>query len=130
MSILSWPLTKQVQNSGNNSTNIQAKEIKIGITYSEARQIAQDVFEADFYRLSEQAMKEAKARASAFAEQFLSELQKRAPYALSSMLDPDMQFAFHTSQKEYARTGDKDLGQLLVDILVDRAKNDQVHKCV
>lgn len=116
---------KQVQNSGNNSTNIQAKEIKIGITYSEARQIAQDVFEANFYRLSEQAMKEAKARASEFAEQFLSELQKRAPYALSSMLDPDMQFAFYTSQKEYARTGDKDLGQLLVDILVDRAKNNE-----
>ncbi|WP_422448084.1 LPO_1073/Vpar_1526 family protein [Thermoanaerobacterium sp. DL9XJH110] len=118
---------KQVQKSGNNSTNIQANEVKIinGITYSEARQIAEEVFEANFYRLSEQAMQVAKARANEITDYFLSELQKRAPNALSSMLDPDMQFALYTSQREYARTGDKDLGQLLVDILVDRAKNSE-----
>lgn len=118
---------KQVQKSGNNSTNIQANEVKIinGITYTEAKQIAQEVFEANFYRLSEQAAQVAKARANELTDYFLSELQKRAPHALSSMLDPDMQFALYTSQKEYARTGDKDLGQLLVDILVDRAKNNE-----
>lgn len=119
--------TKQVQKSGNNSTNIQANEVKIinGITYTEARQIAQEVFEANFYRLSEQAMQVAKARVNELMDYFLYELQKRAPHALSSVLDPDMQFVLYTSLREYARAGDKDLGQLLVDILVDRAKNNE-----
>ncbi|WP_050749465.1 LPO_1073/Vpar_1526 family protein [Thermoanaerobacter italicus] len=118
---------KQVQKSGNNSTNIQANEVKIinGVTYTEARQIAQEVFEANFYRLSEQAMQLAKARANELMDYFLSELQKRAPHALPSVLDPDMQFVLYTSLREYARAGDKDLGQLLVDILVDRAKNNE-----
>ena len=35
-----------------------------------------------------------------------------------------MQYAIFTAQREYARSGDKQLGDILVDILVDRSKED------
>jgi hypothetical protein len=55
----------------------------------------------------------------------LSKLQKENPAGLDKSHDPDFQYALFTVQKEYARNGDKNLGDLLVDLLVDRSKQEQ-----
>lgn len=55
--------SKQKQKSGDNSYNIQAQSVNVGVTYTEARQISMDVYEANFYRLSETAANKAKDRA-------------------------------------------------------------------
>jgi hypothetical protein len=39
------------------------------------------------------------------------------------MKDPGMQYSLFNAQKEYAKTGDKELADLLEDILVERAQN-------
>lgn len=102
--------------------NLQSQgDIYVGITYSEARQIARDVFEANFYKLSKTALEVARQRADELISTYLEKLAKRNPEALGSTQDPDMQYALFTAQKEYARTGDSDLADILVDILVDRA---------
>ena len=115
-------LTPQEQKSGDSSINLQAGgNISLGITYAEARQIAQDIFNANFVKLSEDAHAIAKQRADELVSDYLRQLEQRNPAAIESTRDPDMQFDLYTSQKEYARSGDKDLGAILVDILVDRA---------
>ena len=38
-------------------------------------------------------------------------------------MDPDFQCSLFTVQKDFVKTGDKDLGDLPVDILVDRSKH-------
>lgn len=111
------------QEGGENSTNLQGQNIVInqGITYQDAKNIALDVFKSNYLELSTKAAETAKQRAEELVDDFLTEVQKRSPESISSMENPGMQYAIFTAQKEYAKTGDKDLSDMLVDILVDRA---------
>jgi len=98
---------------------------KSGLTYSEVRDVALDVFQANFYTLAGVAREIAEVRAVEITEAFLSQLQEEHPAGLEKSNDPDFQYALFTVQREYARNGDKDLGALLVDLLVDRSKCEQ-----
>lgn len=120
-------MSKQVQKGGENSTNIQVEEVNVvqGLTYAEVRQVATDVFKANFYDLAGEAKNIAEARAAQITEDFLAKLQAENPDGFAKAQDPDFQHALFTVQKEHARSGDEDLGSLLVDLLVDRSKQNQ-----
>jgi len=96
-----------------------------GLTYSEVRTVALDVFKANFYELAGVAKEIATDRAKEITEAFLSKLQQENPAGFKKSDDPDFQYELFTVQKEYARNGDKELGDLLVDLLVDRSKQEQ-----
>lgn len=117
----------QKQEGGDSSTNLQGQTIVVhqGISYADAKEIALDVYRANFIQLSQVASDTAKSRAEEITEGFLSKLQKEHPVGFEKANDPDFQYALYTVQKEYARSGDKDLGDLLVDLLVDRSKQQQ-----
>jgi hypothetical protein len=119
----------QSQQVGNGATAIQAgggvTVVNVGVTISEARQIALDVAKATFYELTGKAKDTASFRVEEITDQVIKKLEKDFPAGLQKATDPDFQYALFTVQKEYARTGDKDLGDLLVDLLVDRSKQDQ-----
>lgn len=119
-------MSRQSQKGGDGSTNIQAEDLTIvqGLTYPEVRQVAIDVFRSNFYELAGEAKAIASERAEQVTEDFLKKLQSENPDGFSKAQDPDFQYALFTVQKEYARTGDKDLGDLLVDLLVDRSKQE------
>lgn len=120
-------MSKQVQKGGENSTNIQAEEVNVaqGLSYAEVRQVATDVFKANFYDLAGEAKSIAEDRAEQITEEFLAKLQAENPDGFFKAQDPDFQHALFTVQKEHARSGDDDLGSLLVDLLVDRSKQNQ-----
>lgn len=117
---------KQNQAAGDDSTNMQASSIVVhqGISYSDARDIALDVFKSNFLKLSENAAGEARKRAEEITDEFLAELKERNPDGISELESPGMQHALFVAQKDYARTGDKDLESLLIDILVDRTSTE------
>jgi hypothetical protein len=117
---------KQIQKAGDESTNIQVQQVNItqGLSVSEVRTLALDVFKANFLELSGQAADLARARAEQLTEKFLEELQTQHQQALNQAKDPDFQYALYMAQREYARTGDKELGDLLIDLLVDRTKHE------
>jgi len=119
----------QSQDVGDSATAIQAggsvTVVNIGVTASEARQIALDVAKATFYELTGAAKETASTRVEEITEQVIKKLETDFPEGLQKARDPDFQYALYTVQKEYARNGDKDLGDLLVDLLVDRSKQDQ-----
>lgn len=117
----------RTQKSGNQSTNIQTESLTVnqGISYTDAREIALDVFKANFLQLSEQATVIARSRAEEITDKFLKELEEQHSSGIINAQDPDFQHSLFTVQKEYARTGDKELGDLLVDLLVDRTKHDK-----
>ena len=123
------PSKDQDQHVVGGSTAIQAAgDVNLtieGVSCAEARQIALDVFHANFYNLSNIAKDIARGRAEEITEAFLSKLQKEHPAGLEQANDPDFQYALFNVQKEYARNGDKDLGDLLVDLLVERSKHKQ-----
>lgn len=119
----------QEQNVSDGSTANQAgRDINItntGLTYSEVKDIALDIFRLNFFELAGMAKETAKERAEEITEAFLQRLQAEFPEGLAKSNDPDFQYSLFTVQKEYARNGDKDLGDLLVDLLVDRSKQPQ-----
>lgn len=115
------------QEGGENSINLQGQNVVVnqGITYRDAKDIALDVFNSNFEKLSQKAAEIALQRAEELVGDFLRTMKERSPESINSFEDPGMQHAIFTAQKEYARTGDKDLSDMLVDILVDRAKEQE-----
>jgi hypothetical protein len=112
------------QRGGDASTNVQAGRdlmLHTGVTIEEVREIALGVFHQNFLELRGIAEDVARGRAERITNDFLDALQERAPNALDSASDPDMQRAIFDAQKEYACSGDEDLEAVLVDLLVDRA---------
>jgi len=115
--------SSQRQDAGDNSTNLQGQQVIVnqGISYSDAKEIANDVFKANFIELKKEAALIAQERAEEVTEKVISQLSERHPESLNEFETPALQDALFTVQKQYAISGDKDLGELLVDILVDRA---------
>jgi hypothetical protein len=113
----------QEQSAQGGSTAIQAgRDIVIGMSYSDVKDVCIDVFQSNYYKLAGMARETAQARAEEITEEFLTKLREENPEGFSHANDPGFQHAVYTAQKEHARTGDKDLGSLLVDLLVDRSK--------
>src|ERR1039458_7595778 len=117
--------SRQQQKSGDNSLNMQVANLNTGMSYSDVRDIARDAaldtFKANFPKLRDEAAAVVLARVEEITDKFFAELVAAYPEAISNARDPDMQMALLQVQKEYARTGDKDMGDVLVDILVDRS---------
>jgi len=116
---------RQSQKSGHSSVNIQGQEVSIGLGYSEVRQVAMDLFEANFHKLRNEAAEIARERAESFVNSFIEEAAREGQTELPEAENPDFQYVFFSSQREYARTGDENLGDLLVQLLVDRTKVQQ-----
>jgi len=115
---------QQKQGAGDDSTNIQVgRDLTIhqGIDAEHAREIALAVFHENFMELRGAAEDVARGRAEQITTDFIQSLQNKAPQALNSAADPDMQRAIFVAQREYACSGDEDLETVLVDLLVDRA---------
>lgn len=116
--------SRQEQSGGAESVNVQAGQnatVHVGITPSEARNIALDVFNSNFLTLRGIAEDVAYARAERITRDFLETLQARNPAGLASMGDPDMLRALYSAQEGYAYSGEDDLEKALTDLLVDRA---------
>lgn len=110
-----------IQRGGSNSTNFQADRIEVhGLTYEDARTLFMDLFENNFLKLKESAAQLAFSRAKELLDDYLQIIKTNFPSCIQELADPAMQAAIFTAQKEYAKSGDKNVEQLLVDLLVNR----------
>lgn len=117
----------QTSKSGDNSTTVQAEIINIqqGLTYVDVKTIALDIFNSNFLQLSKEALNTATQRAEEITNNFILRLQEDKPSSLESVKDPGFQNALYEAQKSYAKTGDKDMADVLVDVLVDRVEHQE-----
>jgi hypothetical protein len=114
---------RQSQEGGDSSLNIQAQgDVSFGLGYAETRQAAMDVFKANFVELWEEAAELALQRAETLINRFLEQAAADGLTQIPEGRNPDFQYVLYSAHREYARTGDEDLGDLLVQLLVDRAK--------
>lgn len=117
-------MNKQNQRGGDNSTNVQAETVKVsqGLSYSDARQVAVDVFQANFQVMANEALEVANERRDRITDKILNKMLEENPDGFEVARDVDFQHSLFVVQKEFAKTGDEDLGDLLVDLLADRSK--------
>lgn len=121
-------MSKQTQGGGDGSVNVQAGGnviVRQGLSYSDVRDIAHDVFEANYEKLSGEAAVEARKRFEEITEKFLVLMAEKFPEGFSQAANPDFQHSLFVVQREYARCGDPEVGDLLVQLLVDRATKEQ-----
>jgi hypothetical protein len=118
--------SKQIQKAGDHSLNVQGENVAVvtGLTYQEVRQVALDVFKDNFYKLAGVADDTARKRAEQITDKFIKELGLRNPKGVGASSDPDFQYTLFTAQRGYACAGDEELGDILVDLLVDRTKEE------
>ena len=93
-----------------------------GLGYEETKSIAIDVYRANMMEFKSIAENIATERAEEITEKILQKISKEDTKSFEEFQNPAMQDALFRTQKEYAISGDKDIGDLLVDILADRAK--------
>lgn len=117
---------KEIQ-AGDDSTNIQGNNVTVnqqnGMDYLQVRQVAMDVFKSNFYDLGEKVEKLVNDRAEEIVNKYLKKLEEESPEAINNTEDPDVRYAIYEVQKSYARLGDKEMGDLLVDVLMQRTMN-------
>lgn len=120
-------MTRQSQTGGDYSTNVQGAGpvtiVHAGLSVEDAKEIALGLARPEFERLTGQATATACARAEEMVvERLLPRLMEFNPTGIETFADPDVQYALMAAQRTYARTGDKDVADVLVDILVDRTR--------
>ena len=117
---------KQEISAGDHSTNIQGSDVTVnqyGLKYSDIKDVAMDVFKSNFYDLGEKVEKLVNERAEEIINKYLKRLEEESPESIKNTEDPDVRFSIYEVQKSYARLGDKEISDLLVDILIQRTMN-------
>ena len=107
--------------SGDNSRNIQVNgNLTCGITYAEARQIALDVFHANCQKLMSEAVKTSEIRVNEIVDEFIKRLFEEQPELSYRLQDPSIQYSTFSVIKNYVKTGDVDLKERLLQLLIQR----------
>ncbi|WP_146166872.1 LPO_1073/Vpar_1526 family protein [Streptosporangium nondiastaticum] len=91
-----------------------------GLSVKDAECICLKLMEERFVSHSEEAYRIAKGRFEEFVFNYLKTLTERAPHAIGNLSDPGIQSAILEAEEGFAKTGDIDLGQILVEMLVKR----------
>ncbi len=113
---------RQSQHASDGSTTYQAGRdlvVQGGVSVSDARALALDVFRANFVQLAGVAESVARGRAAEITEAFLTRMAGND--SVGAAADPGVQRALFEVQRAYACSGDTALEQTLINLLVDRA---------
>ena len=113
------------QKTGDDSENFQSfgdMNIYQGLNYQDARQIAIDVFEANFPKFFAKASEEIRKRFDEFTNLIFEKLTKVAPELIEGFNEPGLQSSLYRAQKEYVKCGDENLGEILAELLIERVK--------
>lgn len=116
------------QTSCNDSTNYQAENMSVirsGMSYSECKEVALDVYKANYLQLSQEAGELAYRRAEHLIDRLLDKLREQGEQDLSGFKDPGVQTAIYDAQRAFIRTGDEDLESVLVELLKERMTAEQ-----
>lgn len=117
-------LEKQKIESGNDSINVQVSgNMTCGISYADAKQIAQDVFNQNFLKLRSEASCEANKRANEITELVLEKIRRIDPNLCNLFGDVNVQYGMYQLQKTYALEGNDDIRDLLANVMVERLKS-------
>lgn len=109
----------QKQEGGDESTNIQARNVTItGVSFADARQIAIDAMKSEMGALSHAAEQAALLRINEYAEALLERLERR-PELLERFQEPRTQFSVRDTHRLHAKRGADDVVDLTLDMLVD-----------
>jgi hypothetical protein len=116
---------KQSQKLGDQSLAVSAGgnvSIVVGVTATEVIEIATSLWNANFPALQHEAKHVARERMDDFVNRFVTSLERNYKEGMAQASDVGFQAALFRAQGDFARSGDDKLGDVLVDLLVERTK--------
>lgn len=114
-------LNRMNQEAGEKSTNIQAAgDIYVGITVTDALAISRDVVKQELQLYTNEALNTAEARFNEIANKAIDKISTEKPNLFPKFKDPSIQLALNETYKKYIETGDEELGDNLINMLIDR----------
>ena len=114
-------MDKMKQTAGDNSSNIQiAGDCSIGITAADAIAISREVAQHEIDRYKQEALAVAEERFEKIAEKAVESILEKNPKLLSSFREPAIQVALYDTYKKYIESGDDELGDNLIILLIER----------
>ncbi|RKF36234.1 hypothetical protein BCY89_27915 [Sphingobacterium siyangense] len=113
------------QNAGDNSTNVQAGNDvvinKYGLEFKDVKEIVELLFDKNFPKLQEKALKQAEEHVQLFYTQFETKLREKADKVdVEKLSEPDIQADLNDAIKGAARKGEKGNLDLLAELLTKR----------
>ncbi len=113
------------QNAGDNSTNVQAgKDVVIntyGLEFKDVKEIVELLFDKNFPKLQEKALKQAEEHVQLFYTQFETKLREKADKIdVEKLSEPDIQADLNDAIRGAARKGEKGNLDLLAELLTKR----------
>jgi len=117
-------LNNQNQTSGHNSNNLQVIQNYNIVSEEHYKQVILENFKRNFLEFHPELEKIIMKRVDDLTYNYIQESQKQNINVLNQASDVGFNCSLYTAQKEYAKNGDTDLGKLLVDILVERTKEE------
>lgn len=103
-----------------NSIQISGNVTLSGMSYSEVRAIATDIYKDNFLIMSKEARETVDERVELIVEKIIVRLKEKHPDGFEGARDPGFQQSLFEVQKQYGTKGDENLGEMLVDLLVSR----------
>lgn len=117
---------KQKIESGDNSFNYQINgNVVCGMSYTDVKQIVQDVFQQNFLQLRDEALREANKRAAEITELVLEKIGQIDSKLYNLFRDVNVQYGMYQLQKTYALGSNDDIRDMLADVMIERLKEDE-----
>lgn len=121
-------MVKSSQKSGNDSINIQeSKNVTIGLSYTESKELFSDLFEKNFPLLQKIAQEEARKNVEKLSKRFTEKVNQLESFNDSVLQNPDFHYNLYKTIEIGARNSSDELHQFLASLLVKRIgcdKND------
>lgn len=120
----------QSQEVSENSIAIQAgRDLNIGLSYRDVKEICVDLIEANYPILREEARQISMRYVEEFGGKFFERLQsENSEITQEKLKDPDVQAAITTSVVHVARMTEKSHQEVLCELLVEKFKNNEDEK--
>ena len=113
---------QEIVNSPNSQPILVQGDYINGITEEKAKEVALEIFKANFMELSVTSNKIAIQRAEEVTNEFLARVFLNDSKLIEKFTEPGFQYSFINAQIQYARTGEKITKEILVEALNKRIK--------
>ena len=109
---------------GDNSQKNQAGQIHIhqGMNYDEVRTLCLDLVQRELALYKQQAIDESMRRFNQLMEKFLGQLSRIEAKKRQRLQEPAIQNALNETFKEYVKSGKEELGDDLIDLMIERVE--------
>lgn len=114
-------IIKQTADATDGGAVVQvAGDYHAGLSIEQTKEIAREVMRTEYGILFEDAQQTFKIRATKLTDEIIEKVESTNPLLKQRFIEPSIQLTLNAVLKEYGKTGNSDLGEGLVDLMIEK----------